>query len=97
MLNNKEVYDKLMEVSTKINQAVKSYADGEIIVEKFVNDLWAIHSKLNSLNYENAQAIRQDPKLTRITRTLFEEIFKYLNQHINTKPNKEEKEEEIFF
>lgn len=99
MLDNKEVSEKLKEISDKINQTVKSYADGDIIVEKFVNDLWALHYKLNNVSYENAQIIQQDPKLLRISRTLFQEIFKYINQHLQAKPENDDKQndDQIYF
>lgn len=99
MLNNKEVSKKLEEVSTKLNETVDLYAKGEIVVEKFINDLWALHYKVNNISYENAETITQDPKLLRISRTLFQEIFKYINQHYSSAKAEENQKDDdhIYF
>lgn len=99
MLTNQEVSKKLDILSSKLNETVNAYADGKIIVEKFVNDLWALHLKLNNLSYENAQVIQQDPKLLRISKTLFQEIFKYLNNQYSSKSKDLDKtdDEQIYF
>ena len=97
-MNKEEISKKLDEVSDKLNQTVQSYSRGEIIVEKFIDDLWALHFKLNSLSHENAQIIQADPKLLRITRTLFQEIFKYISSSVQSKEKQSKnKDEEIYF
>ena len=94
-MEKEELSKKLYELSDKINQIVNDYATGETIIEKFVNDLWSVHFKLNSLVYKNLNIIQSDPKLTRLSRTLFQELFKHINQHYKSQKDQADSEDEL--
>lgn len=78
MLSNKQVYKKLTNITAKMELTLKMYSNYDIEVVEFFNELNNLTKKLEKIYEQNSQIIDGDAKLTRVYRTINEQLSKYL-------------------
>lgn len=86
---------KIKEIKSNLDEAICLYSNCTIDARTLEFKLWDLHYEINGLFNGNPETFRSNPNLSQKHKSLYNEVFKYINHYdrlITPKPSTEGEE-----
>ena len=82
-MTREEVKSKLQEISKDLNNAISLLSSKNSSVKELLDKIYNLHLRLVNLHEAAIAVYKENPKLRRIHKTLYEEVMKNISRYGN--------------